>query len=339
MRTLLIIFLFSFFIQSRANADEAHEEALVVCDADSDSFLVRFGLRWNEDKIDKTKLAEVPNDLTEFWNSGHPSKICRLNNRQKIEVSSFSGPAFAYGMGGGDPQAFFKLRIDDGQIYYAKTFYNGRGTKEYPIAAIYFKNGKLLECPTSATMSACKDETARLTQVKYSEDELAAYERDKKRGRLAGNLSPFCQAFPKASKVFGSISSLPNGAGFYSKHSVDIDHDGKTDDVILVGDSTGYFDGSYLMLFQDPQKISAFLQKPDVEIEEKDKVQFLKEWNAYFISNGQSDSSSRYVYNEPIIYNGKAYILSTESNPDRVPSQVVGEMLPNHTINILCQFP
>ncbi|PZP53747.1 MAG: hypothetical protein DI586_10700 [Micavibrio aeruginosavorus] len=338
MRALFIIFILSLFIHSSAFADEAHQEAFVVCDAESNSFLVRFGLRWNEDTTDKTELAKAPSELNKFWSSKLPSDACELNGK-RIEVSTFLGPAFPYGMGGGDAPAFFKLRIDDGDVYYAKTFYRGRGTGEYPVAAVYFKDKKLLECPASVSISDCKDVTARLTQAKYSEDELIAFARDRKRAQLEGNLSSFCQAFPKAQKMFNSVTRLPNGGGFYSKYSVDLDNDGKPDEVILVGDTTGYFDGSYLMLFKDPKKIPAFLEKPEIEIEAQGKAEFSKELNAYFVSIGQSDSSSRYVYNEPVIYNDKTYIVATESNPDRVPSQVVGEMRADHTLNILCQFP
>jgi hypothetical protein len=298
---------------------------------------VRFGLRYNEDPYSQTKLAEVPEELKKFWESKAISKECHLNDGKIIEVSTLRGPAFAYGMGGGDPEVFFKLRVNDGQIYYAKTFYSGRGTESYPVAAIYYQDGKLLECPTTTEISACQDETVRLTKAQYSEDELIVLNRDKKRSQLAGELSPFCQAFPKTSKVFDGISSIPTG--FYSKHSIDIDNNGSLDDVVLLGNTNGYFDGSYLMLFQEPQKIPAFLQKPDIEIEGDSKVRFLPEWRAYFISIGQSESSARYVYNEPMIYNNKTYIVASESNRDRVPSKVIGEMLPDHTVKILCQFP
>jgi hypothetical protein len=76
------------------------------------------------------------------------------------------------------------------------------------------------------------------------------------------------------------------------------------------------------------------------EVNDQSIMKYFSEYGAYFISLGQAkDSLARYVYNTPFFYQGKTYIMATEYNADKLPSQSIHMMTAKNTGKVMCKFP
>ena len=141
-----------------AYADTFKRVGILKCDSEGNKFIVRFGVLYNDDALDKAELADMPDSLSQEWTSIplQENQSCQLVDGQKISLSVKNKQAFAYGMGGGDPDATFTLKINDKNIYYQETFYNGYGAGKYSINAVSYKNHRLKECSAyNAAIEKC----------------------------------------------------------------------------------------------------------------------------------------------------------------------------------------
>lgn len=359
LAAVMMLILFS----KPGHADYFERVAGLGCDTAKNKFVIRFGLSYNDDPIEVADFAELNNQLIPNWSS---LKIqnggeCKLANGQRVFVSVYNGQPFPYGMDGGDPDAFFTLKMNNRDIYYYKNFYAGYGSRSYIIHAIIYDAAGLRECTHSRdektsqeTPIICVDVSKRLEGNHLMADEKEAKAKDEKREELKKNLSVWCRQY-EAEKAYHKIVSLAEkiytDVEGYQRAKIDINNDGKKDEIYRIGgyskDCIGcgghYFDGSYLVAFTESRKkIKNFLnfikKRQDIE-EETLNIKRLDKWKAYFISVGLSGSSIRYVYNVPFVENGRTYIYSFETNIDSTPSAAISYMTPDNKIEILCKFP
>jgi len=131
---------------------------------------------------------------------------------------------------------------------------------------------------------------------------------------------------------------------------IDINNDGKIDKVYEHSGGSNFFSGRYLFAFvdADKKKINEFVsrvrkleEKKDMPFAVDDKVgvKFNQDYGAYVISLGQAESSiARYVFNTPFYYEGKTYIIATESNADKFPPQSISIITSDNKAKLLCKF-
>lgn len=361
-----------------AHADTFKRVGILKCDSESNRFTVRFGVLHNDDALDKAELADMPDDLSQEWTSipFQENQSCQLVDGQKVLLSVKNKQAFAYGMGGGDPDATFTLKINDKNIYYHETFYNGYGAGKYSINAVSYKDHQLKECSAynvaiekclsqgkrrgcvfntekNKTIE-CGDVSKRLTGDALSNEESKELEKENEKISLQDSLSPFCkemrvQVPSNGNEAYEYLGRILDG--HLSAMSIDINNDGKIDKVFRVGGSSGdcascgthYFDGSYLMAFTDSQeKVSdllSYMKEKGYEIDKEPNIKYLPEWGAYFISLGLADSSARYVYNIPFAFKGKNYIYAFETNREKTPSSSISKITKDHRVETVCKFP
>lgn len=362
-----------------AYADTFNRIGILKCDSSRNSFIVRFGIVYNEDPIDQAELSEIPDSVAKNWRSLplQNSQSCQLSDGKKIFLSTKNKQAYAYGAGGGDPSATFILEKNDKNIYYSKTFYAGYGAGRYLVNAITYENGQLKACSfyekniesclsqgkglnwctynaEKSTSIECNDVSSRLAGDALSDEERSEFQREKERLSLQDNLSPLCKELRAHApshkndtyEYIGKISG-----GHLSVMSIDINNDGKVDKVFRVGGSsadcvscgTHYFDGSYLVAFNgSQQKIPDFLSslnKKEYEIDREPNIKYLPEWDAHFISLGMAGSSARYVYNVPFVYKEDSYIYSFETNIEKTPSSSISKITPDNHVENVCKFP
>lgn len=362
-----------------AYADTFKRVGILKCDSEGTRFIVRFGVLYNDDALDKAELADMPDNLSQEWASipFQENQTCRLANGQKISLSVKNKQAFAHGMGGGDPDATFTLEINDKNIYRHKTFYHGYGARKYSINAVSYKDYQLKEC--SAYNAAiekclaqgkrrgwcvfntdknqtieCGDVSKRLAGDALSNEERKELEKETKKTFLRDSLPPICNEIHTPAPSNGNDKYEYIGRildAHLSALSIDINNDGHVDKVFRIGGSSGdciscggnYFDGSYLVAFIDSQeKVPDFLshmKEKGYEIGKEPNIKHLPEWGAYFISLGLADSSARYVYNVPFAFKGENYIYSFETNTEKTPSSSISKIMKDNRVETMCKFP
>lgn len=359
-------------------ADTFQRVGALMCDARNNKFIVRFGLLFNDDSLDKAELADMPDNLLPGWRAAtlQTNSSCQLADGRKISLSVRHGQSFPYGQGGGNPDAGFTLKIDGKDIYYNETFFAGYALGEYTINAVIYQNRQLTECSGySSTIETCRaeekpysqcllnrapqeitcsDATNRLDGNALSSQERTERERTKKRHSLAKNISPFCKelrAQPHITyKDYEYIGKTPGG--HLSVIDIDINNDGKIDRVFRNGASSqdcmgcgyNYFDGSFLIAFTaGHEKAADFIaaaKENDLGLDSNHAgVRHIADWGAYFISLGAADASVRYVYNIPLVFKGEAYIYSFAINKNHIPSANISKITKDNQATTICAFP
>jgi hypothetical protein len=143
-------------LQSPARADQARENADVVCSSRSALAVVRFGMSWN---YEPPQYAKLPAGVDGGLSAAPPSKAqtCRLPGGRAIKVRKWDPEPQAHGFGGGDPQSYFDLWIGSRRVRF-KRQWKPRGFTDEPwISAVVVKGDQLITCtrPTEDGVTSC----------------------------------------------------------------------------------------------------------------------------------------------------------------------------------------
>ena len=336
-RLLVLITCFgTLWEMPTAHADVFWRKAILACSKDTNQFVIRFGTLWNDDKIDKAELVKTSPDIGDLYKKFTvvPDGQCILPDGKKVRVRSSVSQAFAYGMGGADPDSGFILEVNDHPVFYKKKFYLGYGQEKFVLNSVLYDDGVLYE-DVSGRLEI-KDK--RYPESVLSDDEKKEFYRDRVRVRLKENVSEFCKELlgSKTKPEYSKPEKIP--LGFLSSFNFDLNNDGKIDKVFRIGGSsadcgvgcgTHYFDGSFLMVFTDgEEKVPQFIEDMNNIQKGRDddylfnldlgikSIEKISDWSAYFISYSASGNTARYIYNVPFGYKGTNYIEAFEVSED-----------------------
>lgn len=317
---------------------------------------------------------EIPAALATQWKNIHyrVAGKCDLRNGQDVSVSTIDGMV-GLGFNEDTPNSYFKMSIDNHVVYDEYMFDNAFGSPapRFNLSAIKYDGRSLLECLPPEPKQAgggflkpvCKDASDRLAPgTKFLTDgEKEAYDADLYRAQLAAEMTPFCsgirpsvenydaekklevsfhntKAWPDSSKISDALIHSPN--------------DAQVEEVVLVAGTDNAFYGSYLMIFRGDlagaDKFETDLQSNVMFDLDHDPSGFaLKRWGGHFISivplNSQSVDgggfSRDYDTNDLLRVQDRYYVYSTPFDQNVVPSGILGELMPNNSIKVICTFP
>ncbi|QND60825.1 hypothetical protein [Mesorhizobium huakuii] len=176
-----VIFLCTLTCPGIAQADYSTPHAEVVCQPGHDVALVRFTMTVDEEPIVYRQLpASADQGLSVTPTLGQSN--CTMANGWTIRLRDGQEQAFGYGMGGGDPPAFFSLWIAKRKILSRRQWKPGYGADEDPwLIGIVIRPDRLSYCSVAASDKApekgeitCKDEPFQLNRHKVDHIEYAA---------------------------------------------------------------------------------------------------------------------------------------------------------------------
>lgn len=163
-----------------ARADELYTHAEVVCQKGQDLALVRFTTAWN---ADPPAFRRLPQSVDRGLSATPPSQRqdCTMANGWKIRVRSRDKQAFAYGMGGADPPAFFSLWIARHKVISRREWKPGYGNDTDPwLVAVVIRPHGFTVCRVAQSRDAlpkgevsCADEPLQLDRSKLDPIEYA----------------------------------------------------------------------------------------------------------------------------------------------------------------------
>jgi hypothetical protein len=347
MKKLLLIstllFLLTFSDYSRA--DTVFGDVALGCNREANQFMVRFGQTSHWPKIKEEDLFALPSDLKEKWASMSLSQTgeCTLNNRQKIKLSKKSGQAFAYGYLGADPSVSFYLSIDDTAIYHRKTFYLKGGN--YLFTSIYYDGAKLTQCANDTDIT-CKDVSERLSGTGLNKNEMAELEKDKEREKLENNLSQFCKALHPTSRrerIQWKELGSPIPGMYLAKAVFDINNDQVDEVVLKVYGMSMVFHGSFLIAFKEGDfealNILSSIENGKLKILKSEGHAEIEAMGGRIINILPWQTPIHSSNNEPFRKGEETYIYSYATLSDTIPSAFISKVLPDYSIETMCEFP
>lgn len=365
-----------------ARADYPVPIATIQCDAFHNRALIRFyivdsddplppaGRMITPDAMEYVESAEVPDSVLRQWAS-IPFQLggtCRLADGKQIEVAVYQGMA---GMGEdeGVPDAYFKLKIGEVMAYDGMTFFRAfaNPNPHLSMSAVVYNGASLLQCVPAAqdangaaipgSVAGCVDVSGRLAPGErlLTDEEKAASRADRLKDLLTREMTPFCARIEKAvapgSDAERNMISFGDGAiGVSTVQSIDIRNIGKPDQVYQVSGGDDFFNGAFLMVFENDwagaAKFAADMQRdgPDAFFDDPDDYA-LKQWGGHFISVAPkggvvaANLSFRYLQNDLVAFENKFYVYSTDADPNSVPAGIISRLTADNRIETVCQFP
>lgn len=335
--TIITLLLFC----APVKADWRRQTATLNCNADTNSFIITFGVVWNGNEDERTKISAQnrPAGYTYF-----PDGICLLNNGENVAVSFRSGQAFPYSAGGADPDGFFTLSINDHYIYYDFKHYSSHGEERPHISSIKYENGRLEATGKDGVI----DQTERLTSNHLSQQEIDSFLHYRRKESYRSSLPEYCKDMDFSALLdtvkFTPVDRSQLGAfGFnLSFASTDLDNDGQSETVYLLGKQTHYFYGAALVsFFANPEAEQKFLMPHALEKVDFDQVGIsaMDSLNAYLIALNNGTFTSRYQFNLPFRRDEKTYIVSWAHNHKDLPAATVSIIKPDKSVSIMCNYP
>jgi hypothetical protein len=159
-RYLLIAPAFAAASPAWANYWTPHAD--ITCSRSGNVALIRFGGAFDEDP---TKFRMLPRRTDGGLSRAMASKRtdCILPNGWRLRLRDGNKQAFAYGMGGADPPAFFSLWIDRRKVFSAKEWKPGYGEYDYQsMTALVVRPDRLTWCRArDEGPQTCTDERFR----------------------------------------------------------------------------------------------------------------------------------------------------------------------------------
>ncbi len=356
------------------------------CDEYHNRLLIRFGstlLTSDNDTpgelITDGDFIPIPQSLITGWNNSpiHLGGNCNFANGQKI-TAIMTGEGEA-GYGG----VYFELTVNGRIVYYNIKFgfFDAGATtspqknQDFVLAAVSYDGRKLLQCLPGDGQDAssgpaknvkCSDVSYRLASNYHfiDPDELAYWNQQQAKARLAKALTPFCKLLGErdtGSIIVGNTVLLPNsvsvsGDSYLSvgEFSANIDNRGTAVPVVDVNfgpdDHVGY---DVLFAFSKNPSIAArfIAQIKRLSINQADggvinptpaergaSIQIGKEITGnedYWESGGTGLSNDHALFE----FHGTIYISSGFEGYFDEPSRIIQEVLPDDSIKTVCEFP
>lgn len=358
-RDLRILAALLFFISilispDTARADYATAHAEVVCQPGHNVALVRFTMTADEEPILYRHLpAGVDQGLSATPALGQSN--CTMTNGWTIRVRDGREQAFGYGMGGGDPPAFFSLWIAKRKILSRKQWKPGYGMGEGPwLIGIVIRPDRLVYCSVASSDDApdkgeitCRDEPFQLDRHKVDHIEYAAPGDQPPIGTimlLSGTTEPrLCRKFLRLRpKGFEGVSTTVNDTA----NVFPVEAAGQEINVATIEVSPGvlrklvrwsgtnhYFDGDLMLLAPVTADPSEILKESLLD-NDGDKFSADKLPSGWSVIAGHMpglypDVSWRYVHFDTQRIDGKLYLLAQASNQELRPTAILVQPLAN----------
>jgi len=333
-------------VPGTARADELALHSEVVCQKGLNVALVRFTTAWN---ADPPAYRRLPLSIDRGLSAAQPSRRhdCTMANGWNIRVRSGEKQAYAYGMGGADPPAFFSLWIARHKVMSRKEWKPGYGNDTDPwLVAVVIRPDRLSYCRVAAGRDApekgqisCSDEPLRLDRYQIDHIEYAAPGNKLPIGTMLvmpGSREPkFCREYLRLRRgdwpdsyamvdsagVFRQISDRP---GFRLAEAIIEVAPGVRRKLIGWSGDGHYFDGDLMFLAPVSADPLAVL-KPDMLDEPFPTEKLPSGWR--LISGQQPDLypdvSLRYVHFDTQKVGGHFYLLAQPTNRDRRPAAIL----------------
>jgi hypothetical protein len=169
---------------NKAAADQLYTRKEVVCQSGASVALVRFTTAYNDDA---PVYRRLPPNIDQGLSARPPSRRedCTMTNGWNVRVRSGEKQTMPYGMGGGDPPAFFSLWIARHKVFSRNEWKPGYGNDTDPwVVAVVILPNRLTICRVPGGLDApakgklsCSDEPLRLDRHKIDAIEYAKPER------------------------------------------------------------------------------------------------------------------------------------------------------------------
>ncbi|WP_028969295.1 hypothetical protein [Sphingomonas sp. URHD0057] len=343
-------------------ADQVNLHEEVVCRKGANVALVRFAMAWNGDA---PVYRRLPSSVDGGLSAERRSKRhdCTMANGWTIRARSGERQAYAYGMGGGDPPAFFSLWIARHKVLSRKEWKPGYGDGETPwTIAVVIRPDRLTICRVAASSDApekgkikCSDNPLRLDRYEIDHVEYAPPGSKLAVGtRLVMSGSPepkLCQEFLRihrkdwpesyamvdSAKIFGT--KLKPAEPPRAEAIIEVET-GVRRKLISWSADNHYFDGDLIFLAPATADAKPILKDEMID----DPARFPTEklpvgW--HLISGGQPglypDVSWRYVHFDTQKIRGRVYLLAQPTNFENQPAAIL--VRPTATGHrVVCRF-
>jgi hypothetical protein len=342
------ILLWALICPDPARADYATPHAEVVCQSGHNVALVRFTMTANEEPIVYRQLpASADQGLSATPTLGQSN--CAMGNGWTIRIRDGQDQAFGYGMGGGDPPAFFSLWIAKRKVLSRKQWKPGYGADEEPwLIGIVIRPDRLSYCSVAASPEApekgeitCKDEPFQLSRYKVDQIEYSAQGNRPRTGTIL--LAPetteprLCRKFLRLRpKGFQGVSTtVSDTAKIFPEDSAGQDINIATVEVspgvlrklVRWSGTNHYFDGDLMLLAPvtaDPSKIlKESMLDDDQGTFSADKLPSGWSVIAGHMPGLYPDVSWRYVHFDTQRIDGKLYLLAQPSGLQNQPTAIL----------------
>lgn len=364
LRALRYLALIPLLIPAKARADVATNNVDLVCHAAANLALVRFSI--SEDAVPTHPRLPQALDLGLSARAGSARTDCTLGNGTTIRVRGGEEQAFAYGMGGANPPAFFSLWINQRKVLSRKIWKPGyaESFNNPPIYdGVLIAPNRLTICATAeGKPQHCTSEPLNLANAPIDRVEYGSTRQKAPLGHVtviakgAAN-QRFCEAYLGTIKPgieswqLGQGSSLDIELAPLTKQT-SLDEPrarsglvellpGVTRRLMLWEGDSHYFDRTVIALVPSNmamENIIAAYPFKDIEV----WLERGTRPNVTLISGGQKrlypGVSPRYVHLVPQRIDGSLYVLAYPTNNKVRPTAALVKPLVNGGFATLCAF-
>ena len=347
-----------------ARADYVAQHADLVCDPAANVALVRFAMGHDDDP---PQYPSLPGDIDSGLSRlpGTDRTDCRLPHGFDIRMRAGENQAFPYGMGGGDPPAFFSLWIERRHVLSKFVWKPGYGADDQPtLVGVVIRPMHLAFCYSKPgrTDVTCKDQ--RLELRKYPIDAVE-YPKDAKSkvpiGTMLVDSAPvdreFCRRYldrmksevldpsnglPASNSLLESMEWVPRqtpGDSYATGSMVGALSNVQGRGVFALRGGNHYFDGDIFVLApKDANQKDVATLLPGNDIDQELAKPPPDGWT--IISGGRPSLypavSPRYVHLLPDEIDGELVLLAYPTNLEVKPSAIVVKPLPKGGFRSVC---
>lgn len=354
-----------------AKADYWTSHADITCSRSGNVALIRFGGAEDEEP---TKFRRLPRRIDGGLSRARPSERtdCRLPNGWRLRLRSGDRQAFAYGIGGADPPAFFSLWINRRKIVSAKEWKPGYGDDDKPwITALVIRPDRLIWCRAPYDLAKdgpqhCVTERFRL-DARYRVD-TAEYPPDGRKWKVGTLLATrvtasngFCRRYVERMRapmfddiafsyaLFGhekapfawdiAFRALPDSD--IAQADVDI-APGERRRILLKHGENHFFDGDVVFVLPPGTPVATLL--PQIAF---------SDGNPNLLALGEAPGWTRLVGGQPGIYpgvspryvhfyperiDGRLYFLASPANVEERPTALLIGLKPEGGARVMCRI-
>ena len=143
MKFRYLVFLAALAMALATPAWASYSEPAAGLQCRGNTIAIRFG---RADNGGPPEFEPLPQKYDEAWADVVVSKnnSCTLANGDRVELHAGAGIAYPWGMGGGDPDGFFRLWINGRKAASREVYYHGYGSSEAPTNSLFLA-GKVVE--------------------------------------------------------------------------------------------------------------------------------------------------------------------------------------------------
>lgn len=332
-----------------ANADQVWTNADLACS--KDTALARFALSYDKDPV---AYAVLPGSLDGGLSKSNETNRtdCHLSNGWTIRIRAGEEQGFAYGLGGGNPPAFFSLWINHRKVlskFVWKPGYEASFDAKPLLVGLVIESGKMTFCyqdEDSKTVH-CEPRVLELEKYAIDQDEYPSQPKPPAGTVVIESqraVRPFCEHFLAVidQKTKGAWSNLPvwNAFPTFGGTGAPPVSEGLTDltsfvgslrnlnnrRVVTIGGTNHYFDGDIAVIAPHQVPIDAIkAELPGRNIDAELSQSFPSGWTV--IAGGTAGLypkvSPRYVHLVPEKIADDLYFFAFPTNENEQPGGIL----------------